>query len=226
MQCHGATDFQLSSSIVFFDCLQKIRLLVLCPPSDSVADPGFGQERGQLQRGPQALVGLSSCDAPSRFEGHRGPFEASDAQRAHYELIRPLRAAQRASSDAQKFPQVSESFQRAPKYLLKLTDHSFGHSKVSFGSRKYPFEAQGWGHGTMAPLWIRHWSDPGQSCGLRMWHTSPNFSKLVWFCLLVFCRASSNMLTGGAIASPVEKIAPPPPPVTDICPSSENLKLG
>ena len=63
-----------------------------------------------------------------------------------------LRAAQRASSDAQSFPQeVSESFQRALKYLLKLTDHSFGHSKGFFGSRKGPFEAQGWGHGPMPP---------------------------------------------------------------------------
>ena len=90
-----------------------------------------------------------------RFEGQRGPFEASEAQRAHYELRRPLRAAQRASSDAQRallraqgVPQeVSESFQRAPKYFLKLTDHSLGHSKGSFGSRKGPFEAQWWGHG-------------------------------------------------------------------------------
>ena len=31
-------------------------------------------------------------------------------------------------------------------------------------------------------------------------------------------RASSNMLTGGAIAPAVEQIAPPPPPVTMICP--------
>ena len=50
------------------------------------------------KRAPQAVM------APSRFEGHRGPFEASDAQRAHYELRRPLRAAQRASSDAQRDP--------------------------------------------------------------------------------------------------------------------------
>ena len=52
--------------------------------------------------------------------------------------------------------ELSESFQRTPKHLLKLTDHSFLHSKGSFGSRKVPFEAQGWGHGPMALLWIRH----------------------------------------------------------------------
>ena len=39
-------------------------------------------------------------------------------------------------------------------------------------------------------------------------------------------RASSNMLTGGAIAPAVEQIAPPPPPVTKICPPSESLKFG
>ena len=48
--------------------------------------------------------------------------------------------------------EVSESFQRVPKYFLKLTDHSFGHSKGSFGNRKRPFEAQGWGHGPLAPF--------------------------------------------------------------------------
>ena len=47
---------------------------------------------------PQAVMGSS------RFEGQRGPFEASDAQRAHYELRRTLRAAQRASTDAQRIP--------------------------------------------------------------------------------------------------------------------------
>ena len=36
-----------------------------------------------------------------------------------------------------------------------------------------------------------------------------------------FSRASDNMLTGGAISPPLEQIAPP---VTDVCPSSENLK--
>ena len=49
-------------------------------------------------RAPQAVM------APSRFEGQRGPFEASDAQRAHYELRRPLQVAQRFSSDAQRAP--------------------------------------------------------------------------------------------------------------------------
>ena len=96
---------------------------------------------------------------PSRFEGQRGPFEASDAQRAHYEIRMPLRAAQRASSDTQRAPlwaqrvpqEISESFQRALKYLLKLTDHSFGHSKSSFGSIKGPFEAKEWDHGPMPP---------------------------------------------------------------------------
>ena len=46
-------------------------------------------------RAPQTVM------APSIFEDQRGPFEASDAQRAHYELRRPVRAAQRASSDAE-----------------------------------------------------------------------------------------------------------------------------
>ena len=41
---------------------------------------------------------------PWRFEGQRGPFEASGAHRVHYELRRPLRTAQRASSDAQRAP--------------------------------------------------------------------------------------------------------------------------
>ena len=36
-------------------------------------------------------------------------------------------------------------------------------------------------------------------------------------------RASSNMLTGGAIAPAVEQIAPP---VTKICPPSESLNFG
>ena len=49
-------------------------------------------------RAPQAVAG------PSRFEGQRGPFEASDAQRAHYELRRTLQAVQRVSSDAQRAP--------------------------------------------------------------------------------------------------------------------------
>ena len=58
----------------------------------------------------------------------------------------------RGSSYELRIPQeVSESFQRTPKHLLQLTDHSFGHSKGSFGNRNGPFEAQGWGHDPMAP---------------------------------------------------------------------------
>ena len=52
---------------------------------------------------------------------------------------------------SKRVPQVSESFQRAPTYLLKLIDHSFGHSKGSFGSINGPFKAQGWDHGPMPP---------------------------------------------------------------------------
>ena len=66
------------------------------------------------------------------------------------------------SVGAQRVPQlmVCESFQRTQKYSLKLTDHSFGHSKGSFGSRKGPFEAQGWGQGPMSPV------DPPLSCAI------------------------------------------------------------
>ena len=105
------------------------------------------REGPTYQRGPGGPLKL--WWAPSIFEGQRGPFEASDAQRAHYELRRPPQAAQRVSSDAQRAPlwaqrvpqEVSESFQSAPKYLLKISDNSLGHSKGSFGSRKGPSES-------------------------------------------------------------------------------------
>ena len=73
--------------------------------SSPVADPGFGQGRGQpAKEGPQALAAPQAVIGPSRFEHQRGPFEASDAQRTHYELRRPLRAAQKTSTDAQRAP--------------------------------------------------------------------------------------------------------------------------
>ena len=56
--------------------------------------------------------------------------------------------------------EVRESFQRAPKYLLKLTDHSFGHSKGSFGT-KGPLRGSRvglWPYAPPPPLWIRHWT--------------------------------------------------------------------
>ena len=57
--------------------------------NNSVADPGFGQGRGQpAKEGPQALAGPSSCDGPPRDlrarEGHlrlqtlRGPTMSSE----------------------------------------------------------------------------------------------------------------------------------------------------
>ena len=74
---------------------------------------------------------------------------------------------------------VSESFQRTPKYLLKLTDHSFGNSKGSFGSRKGPFEAQGgpWppsGSATAHPanLAISTKNKVGLSCRVGLCHCS------------------------------------------------------
>ena len=51
------------------------------------------------QRGPPGPGGSLKLWCPLRFEDQRGPFEATDAQRAHYELRRTIRAAQRASTD-------------------------------------------------------------------------------------------------------------------------------
>ena len=56
-----------------------------------VADPGFGQGRGQpAKRGPQVVAGPSSCDGPFRDlrakEGHL----RLQTLRAHYELRRPF----------------------------------------------------------------------------------------------------------------------------------------
>ena len=69
----------------------------LCCAS-AVADPGFGQGRDQpAKEGPRPWRAPQPVMGPSRFEGQRGPFETSYAQRAHYELKMPLRAAQSAS---------------------------------------------------------------------------------------------------------------------------------